>query len=390
MQEVEVLDRAEVSGTGVIVEYNKTEAALAALRVKYSGIVFDMATTKGDKEARAARLELVTLRTTLEKTRKGFKAPALEFGKKIDAEAARVTAEISVLEKFIDEQITADETRKAEEKAAKELAEAARVQVLRDKIAAIRGFVTKCQGISADRIANGIELVSKIDTGADVFSGLVGEALAAQVETLQAMRTLHTAAVDREKEAARVEAQRLENEKTAAEQRKQAEAMAAQQAEIDKAAAELKAGQEKLAREQADRDRLASEALAQAARTASAEELKATEAAALVTHDAVVKIMMPASVVEAMKPVAALTPQEAATRILAARLPAKPAIPPELKLGQMAERLGFTLTAAFLLELGFEHSATEKAAKLYHESEWPLICAALVKRINAACVLVAA
>ena len=67
-----------------------------------------------------------------------------------------------------------------------------------------------------------------------------------------------------------------------------------------------------------------------------------------------------------------------------------PAAAPELKLGQMAERLGFTLTAAFLLELGFEHSATDKAAKLYHESEWPLICAALIKRIENACELQAA
>ena len=55
-----------------------------------------------------------------------------------------------------------------------------------------------------------------------------------------------------------------------------------------------------------------------------------------------------------------------------------------------ADRLGFTLTADFLKSLGFEHSATDKAAKLYHEAEWPLICAALVKRINAACVMEAA
>ena len=98
----------------------------------------------------------------------------------------------------------------------------------------------------------------------------------------------------------------------------------------------------------------------------------AAEAAALVTHEAVVEIMMPDSVVQAMKPTEA------------------PATPPTLRLGQMADRLGFTLTADFLKSLGFEHSATDKAAKLYHESEWPLICAALVKRINAACALEAA
>ena len=98
----------------------------------------------------------------------------------------------------------------------------------------------------------------------------------------------------------------------------------------------------------------------------------AAEAAELVTHEAVVEIMMPDSVVQAMKPVAT------------------PATPPTLRLGQMADRLGFTITAALLSEMKFEPSATDKAAKLYHEAEWPLICAALVERINKACVLEAA
>lgn len=112
-------------------------------------------------------------------------------------------------------------------------------------------------------------------------------------------------------------------------------------------------------------------AQAQAASMEGPEPI-AAEAAALVTHEAVVEIMMPDSVVQAMKPVAT------------------PATPPTLRLGQMADRLGFTITAALLSEMKFEPSATDKAAKLYHEAEWPLICAALVKRINAACALEAA
>lgn len=52
----EILDRAEISGENVIVEYSATEAALSALRQKYAGIVFDLTTVKGDKEARADAL----------------------------------------------------------------------------------------------------------------------------------------------------------------------------------------------------------------------------------------------------------------------------------------------------------------------------------------------
>ncbi|WP_342617182.1 hypothetical protein [Rhodoferax sp. GW822-FHT02A01] len=172
VEEVEVLDRAEISGSTVLVQYSKTEADLAALRKKHAGVVFDLTTTKGDKEARAARLELVTLRTSLEKKRKEFKAPALEFGKKIDSEAERITKEIVALETHIDLQIKADEKRRADEKAERERIEAARVQGLRDKIALIRACLTRCEGITAERIATGIAMVEKLDVSAAVFAEL--------------------------------------------------------------------------------------------------------------------------------------------------------------------------------------------------------------------------
>ena len=56
---------------------------------------------------------------------------------------------------------------------------------------------------------------------------------------------------------------------------------------------------------------------------------------------------------------------------------------PTLKLGAICERLGFTLTAAFVTEtLGVEWAATDKAAKLYRESQFPLICARLRAHIG--------
>ena len=55
---------------------------------------------------------------------------------------------------------------------------------------------------------------------------------------------------------------------------------------------------------------------------------------------------------------------------------------PTLKLGQIAERLGFTLTADFLKSLGFEPAATDRASRLYHEADFTLILAALVRHIE--------
>lgn len=54
---------------------------------------------------------------------------------------------------------------------------------------------------------------------------------------------------------------------------------------------------------------------------------------------------------------------------------------PTLKLGTINERLGFTVTADFLAELGFA-ATTERAEKLYRESQWPAICEALIQHIN--------
>lgn len=56
-----------------------------------------------------------------------------------------------------------------------------------------------------------------------------------------------------------------------------------------------------------------------------------------------------------------------------------------MRLGQIADRLGFVVTADFLSSLGFEPSATEKNAKLYKTSLFPLICRALVSHINSVC-----
>lgn len=55
---------------------------------------------------------------------------------------------------------------------------------------------------------------------------------------------------------------------------------------------------------------------------------------------------------------------------------------PTLKLGQIAERLGFSLTADFLKGLGFEPAARERGACLFHEADWPLMLAALVRHIE--------
>jgi hypothetical protein len=241
----EVLDHAEVKDGKPIVAYSRTEVALADLTARYKGATFDLTTTKGDKAARAARHELVTLRTALEKKRKEFKAPALEFGRLIDAEAKRIEAQVLALEGPIDAQIKADEERREREAEAKRQAEAARVQKHRDAIAAIRAYIGFAKGLPAARIQLGIDrlepmLVAEPEEFAPEYE-------AAKAETLATLRTMHAEAAAREAEAARLEAQRAEQARIAAEQAAEAKRIADEKAELARQRAELEAQQAAIA-----------------------------------------------------------------------------------------------------------------------------------------------
>jgi hypothetical protein len=85
--------------------------------------------------------------------------------------------------------------------------------------------------------------------------------------------------------------------------------------------------------------------------------------------------------VEQRAPVAAPAKQVQSAPWIA---PTTPAGAPTLRLGQINERLApIALSAEGLASLGFTHATTDKAAKLYHEATFPLICAALTRHIEA-------
>ena len=278
-----------------IAEYNATEVALADLRTKYADAAFDLTTVAGNKAARAARLELVTLRTTLEKKRKELKEPALEYSRRIDSEAKRITAAILELESPIDEQIKADEARREREKAEREAAERARVETIVARLEAIKGTVAKAAGRSSVVIQAAIESL-KAQVIDDSFEEFRERAEAARTAALNELRAMHARVVQQEEEARRVreerEALRREREAqeaAAAKARAAEEAAAAERRRLEDEAraareAELKAEADRLAREreafeQAQREQAAREAAARAEQEAAErKEREAREA----------------------------------------------------------------------------------------------------------------
>ena len=176
---------------------------------------------------------------------------------------------------------------------------------------------------------------------ADDFTALVNSRIAA-----------HKAA-EAEKQAALVA--RIE-----AEAKEKAEREAKAKVEAEQAAA-AKLASEQAAFEQLERDEIA--------RLAKLNAAVVVEAAPALTHTQVVQ-QMPAAVRQAM------APQTTAAA-------------PTMALGAISERLGFNVTSAFLATLGFE-ATTVKAAKLFHEEDFPAICRALIEHIESICEMQAA
>lgn len=149
----------------------------------------------------------------------------------------------------------------------------------------------------------------------------------------------------------------------------------------DHQAAEEKRREEDRARIQAEEEKKAEARVReQAAKEAAEAAVKAVQEAAAARaaeQPAPVVAQAPSAPVFEPVPVAASRP---ATAVRTNHDSA-----PTLRLGVINERLApIALSAEGLASLGFTHAATDKAAKLYHESSFPLICAALVRHIEAA------
>lgn len=233
-----------------IAEYSETAAAIADLRQRHEGVVYDVTVPKQMKLAKEARAELRTLRTSLEKKRVEIKAPALERCRLIDSEAKRITAELVSLEEPIDVQIKAEEARAETVRLEKLEAERLRVEAVQKKIQAIRdvpaSLVGKPSVIIAGQLANlKATVLDEAELGADYLTAT--DALAAAVARVQ---DLLAAQKDAEAEQAKIKAEREELERVRAENERL-------QREADERAAADRAEADRLA--QVERDRIAAE-----------------------------------------------------------------------------------------------------------------------------------
>lgn len=189
-------------------EIDAVAEGISALQQKYGSAVFDVSTTKGMAEAKAARQEIRQVRYDVERIRKEKGAELKKIATAINDRASDITAPIRELEDPIDSQIKAEEERKEAEREAKRQAEEDRQRA------------EQAERERAEREAEEARLAEQ----------------RRQLEAEQAAQREAEAKAEQERQEAaqRAEADRLAREQAEAEEREQARREAEQEA-IDKA-----------------------------------------------------------------------------------------------------------------------------------------------------------
>lgn len=270
-----------------IAVYNEFRSQLAEWRKLNDSLAFDYESAKGNKEARSHIYKLRQSKAAVDRVRKEAKAEALEYGRKVDAEAKDIVTEIEAMIETHDAPLREIEER---EKARIAAHEARLDAITQDGDAAAANWLT---ADLADMRARAAEIAATPITEEAWEEYLTGAAkakdkAAGQFQTAIAMREKHDAeqaelarlrkeeeerkAKEREAETARQAAERAKAE---AEAKAKADAeRAAREAQSQKEAAEkreleLKLQAERAEREKAEAERRASEAEERAKREAA-------------------------------------------------------------------------------------------------------------------------
>lgn len=333
----------------VLAQFKETEAGLRAMAEKYRNVVYDVTTTKGMNDAKAARAELRDDgRRMLTRTEASVKADVNELKKVMGDEVERLVAIVKPVEDAIDAQIKAEEKRKADEKAERDRKEAERVGAHRANIEQLKAYVDQAEGQPVEVIEKAIATLGEMTFGEE-WEEFAKEAEAACLATVQRLLAMV------ESEKRRIENERLQKELEAARAALAAQAPAPAPVEPT------------------------------AATPAQAANSTAFEVEPWGDDEPAAAAQTAAEPVDALEPARQRVSSWAAARRAPAPEPEAPAAAPGLKLGTINERLGgaITTSAEGLRILGFEPAGKVGAHGVYREADFPLILAAMVRHIEA-------
>ena len=214
-----------------IVRYSKIEAGILEVKSKFEGVVYEVTSTAGMKDAKDARKILKDLRIQVDKAREEEKAESLAYGRKVDTEAKRITSIIEPIEKHIDAQIKVEEDRKEAEKQARIEAERERLRLLAEQKLAEEKRIQE-EALAEQRRLAEIEAKKQAEEAAKLKAerdALEAEKRKLEEEKLKIQREQERieaekrAEIERAEMAKRQELERIEREKIMAQQKIDAE-----------------------------------------------------------------------------------------------------------------------------------------------------------------------
>lgn len=219
----------ELIGTA-LQNFDRVSAGLALLEKNFKGMLYDVETAMGMEHAKAARAAIREPRYEVERLRKSAKAPLLALGKRLDAEATRITTALLTLEAPIQEQIKGEEDRLEREKLAREAAEAQRVADIYTRIEGIRGWPVQASGKHSSLVQQMMQ--TAVDYRIEGFAEFTDTASAVLESSRAALSGILNERVTHEAEQERIKADRIELEKLRAEQAEHAKVAATEQAKV--------------------------------------------------------------------------------------------------------------------------------------------------------------
>ena len=230
------------------VDYNVTEEAIEALRVKYAN------PKRPESKEELAVLgkginEVRKLRTTVEKRRKELKAEALAYGRMVDSTAKNITSKLLEIEepmKAIKKEIEEEEERR----------EAERVRDIKEKMETMRGLPLKASCMEVEGISSMIENLLSWEITCWEFGEFKLDAQKIKETAIAALNEILTRKKEDEENRKRAEQARLEAEERMKAAREKEQAL---EEERKRLAQEAKAANEKA---EAERKKLAAEVAA--------------------------------------------------------------------------------------------------------------------------------
>jgi len=243
--------------------YDAIEAGISELKQRHENVVIDVTTTKGMNEAIAGRAELRFVRLNIEKARKEGKEESLAYGRRVDAKAKEITAQILPLEENYHSAIKAEEERKEKERFAKQEAERQRNIEIQKAINTYRMLPVSYQGKDAESIEKAIFHFTTEKLDESVFVEFTEAATQALAEGLEGLRTLlkNRIAFDQQQAELKAAQEALEKDK-------------AEAAEREKASLALALKEQAEAKAKADAEQAVIDAERKAVRDAELAELK--------------------------------------------------------------------------------------------------------------------